>query len=192
LRKVIRNESPECLKAGAAAWTNKFVTAKETGLGQRSFLSNTACYKTLRKQLMAMTQYHCAFCDGGLGVTSRETVEHFRPKSSFPQLAYEWPNLFPCCDKCQSQKSGKFDEALLKPDEPDYSFENFFISNYKTGELEPLPNAPATIRNQAEVTIKLYGLNSKARANARLRELKGFKRDQEKYMDDFSYRFFLE
>jgi len=49
-----------------------------------------------------MTQAHCAFCDGQIGAESRETVEHFRPKGLFPELAYAWDNLFPCCDLCQS------------------------------------------------------------------------------------------
>ena len=139
-----------------------------------------------------MTQEHCAFCDGRIGTESRETVEHFRPKSEFPNLAYTWHNLFPCCDLCQSQKLEKFDEALLKPDAADYRFEEYFIANYKTGELEPLPNAPTEIKRRAEVTIDLYGLKLPTRNKARLREWERFVRDPQACLDDYNYRFFLE
>ena len=77
-----------------------------------------------------MTQRHCAFCDGPLGIESRETVEHFRPKSKFPELAFAWENLFPCCDVCQSHKGERFDLHLLKPDDDDYHFERYFVVNF--------------------------------------------------------------
>lgn len=192
MRKVIRNQPPECLITGAPDWTKDFVAARNADSSYRFTWRSDACYQALRKQLVAMTQGHCAFCDGAIGTESRETVEHFRPKGAFEHLAYEWTNLFPCCDMCQSKKLENFDEKLLKPDETDYYFENFFVSNYKTGEIEPLPCATVQDRNRAEVTIRLYGLNLGSRAVARLRELAHYARDPEKNIDDYNYRFFLE
>jgi len=138
-----------------------------------------------------MTQAHCAFCDGPVGVESRETVEHFRPKSRFPELAYQWENLFPCCDMCQSKKLERFDPALLKPDEADYAFERYFVANYLTGKVEPLPGLDDTTKKRAEVTIAMYGLNIEARKIARIREWESYCRDAAPCLDDYSYRFFL-
>lgn len=139
-----------------------------------------------------MTQMHCAFCDGRIGTVSKKTVEHFRPKSRFPELAYDWENLFPCCDQCQSQKLEKFDEALLKPDAEEYRFEDYFIRNYKSGTLEPLPNASQAARQRAEITLVLYGLNLPERNRERIREWEHFLRDPHPHLDDYNYRFFLE
>lgn len=139
-----------------------------------------------------MSQNHCAFCDGRVGTESRETIEHFRPKSRYPELAYTWDNLFLCCDGCQSAKLEKFDAAAVKPDEPTYQFHHYFLANYRTGELEIAPTADETRRESARVSIELYDLNKEARKQARLRELAHFGRDPEPILDDYNYRYFLE
>jgi uncharacterized protein (TIGR02646 family) len=58
----------------------------------------------------------CAFCESRVSHVSHGDVEHFRPKSGFKQreadllrrpgyywLAYEWTNLFFCCQLCNQQ-----------------------------------------------------------------------------------------
>lgn len=192
MRKLTRNEQPECLKTGSQVWTEDFVSARKGNPSHKFSWRDKDCYQAIRQRLSAMTQAHCAFCDGQIGTESRETVEHFKPKSEFPGLAYDWLNLFPCCDVCQSHKLEKFDESLLKPDVDDYRFGDYFIANYKTGELEPLPSAPDFAKYRAEITIRLYGLNIPARNKARIREMERFIRDSQAFLDDYNYRFFLE
>ncbi len=139
-----------------------------------------------------MTQQHCAFCDGPIGSESRETVEHFRPKSQFPELAYAWDNLFPCCDLCQNNKLEKFDEALLKPDGQDYIFQQYFIVNYHTGEIEPSPQADQAEQQRAKITLEIYGLNLANRKTMRLREWRFYTNEANPIIDDYHYRYFLE
>jgi len=139
-----------------------------------------------------MTGDRCAFCDGPLLVESRATIEHFKPKGIYPTLAYNWENLFPCCDLCQSNKLETFDELLLKPDLVGYAFAIYFVANYRTGELEPSPAASEVDQTRAMRTIELYGLNSARRKAARKREWEHFKIQEEPNIDDFHYRFFLE
>lgn len=146
----------------------------------------------MRATLTHWTDERCAYCDGWLGVESRSTIDHFKSKSWFPELAYSWTNLFPCCDNCQQQKPEEHDRGLLKPDHPDYRFERFFICNYASGEVEPAPEASPEDRARAAVTIRALGLNLPARTQARLRELKKFERDPGELLDDYSYRFFLQ
>jgi uncharacterized protein (TIGR02646 family) len=173
-------------------WAQEFSLARQDNPAYRFSWRNKDCYQGLRQVLSAMTQGRCSFCDGSVGSESRETVEHFRPKSLFPNLAYTWANLFICCDVCQG-KGDRFDELLLKPDEQDYSFTRYFINNYKSGELEPNPAASEEDQQRAALTIDLYQLNKDRRKVLRLRELKCFKnRDEEDSIDDFNYRFFLE
>lgn len=138
---------------------------------------------------------HCAFCDGSpLGTFARRTIEHFRPVSHYPRLAYVWHNLFICCDCCQSAKQDSFDKKLLKPDADDYSFERYFLVNYRTGKIEVNPTASEHDQQRAHLTIEIYGLNDYDRPQSRLLQ---YRMSQEliasgKYqLDDFPYRFFL-
>ncbi|CAH6661359.1 hypothetical protein [Pseudocitrobacter vendiensis] len=153
-------------------------------------------YATTKQKLYEMTQGHCAFCDGGcLGAESRMTLEHFKPKSrrQFYRLAYQWENLYPCCDTCQSQKKNGYDAALLVGDQPGYAFIDYFWVNYVTGELKPNPLSAPENQRRAEVTIAIYGLNLDVRKISRKRELRHFHhRDGRlEFIDDFSYRYFL-
>lgn len=144
--------------------------------------------------LDVVAKQHCAFCDGyPLGTFARRTIEHFRPVSRYPRLAYVWHNLFVCCDICQSAKLEAFDKRLLKPDRADYTFERYFIINYKSGELEANPAASETEQQRAHLTIEIYGLNRYGRPQSRLRAYRDYQQlaNQGYTLDDFPYRFFL-
>ncbi|WP_145515682.1 retron system putative HNH endonuclease [Yersinia aleksiciae] len=190
--KITRIAPPESLSANYEAWTQRYQTDKASTPTKSFRWYNVACYQETRERLISMTQGHCAFCDGPVGTESRETVEHFKPKSRFPELVFTWENLFPCCDRCQGQKLEKYDDALLRPDDVTYEFERFFIANYATGEIAPSPQAPATEQHQAQVTIEHYGLNLPARKLARRKELKCYSvMRHEMILDEFNYRYFL-
>jgi hypothetical protein len=48
----------------------------------------------LIETLEGLTANHCAFCDfWERSAQSRQTIEHFRPKSQSPKLAYVWHNF---------------------------------------------------------------------------------------------------
>ena len=121
--------------------------------------------------LSQMTADHCSYCDGfpmGVesedndqirGVMTARTIDHFRPKETFPEKAFAWNNLFLCCSACQETKGTQFEEALLAPDHPDYQFEDFFLVNFHTGDIDINPFAPEENRNRARITLKILKLN---------------------------------
>lgn len=137
-----------------------------------------------------MTQDHCSFCDAfPVEAASQDSIEHFRPKSAFPAMAYDWDNLFYCCSKCQQSKLDQWDDLLLKPDSEAYlqeGFEAHFEVDLATGELVAITEA-------AETTIHLYGLNGSNRPRYRLIELRKWDRagQPRAEIDDYAYRFFL-
>lgn len=192
MKKLIRTAQPVCLAAGFQEWTDRYVTARFANPAANFRWYSNSCYQDIRAALLSMTQHHCAFCDGFVGTEGRETVEHFRPKSVYPQEAFLWGNLFPCCDVCQSAKRERYDDLLLKPDEETYRFAHFFICNYGTGELQPAPEISTDDQRRAEKTVEFYGLNSPLRKQARVRELKKFLAvGDELHIDEFPYRYFL-
>ena len=149
--------------------------------------------------LSEMTQGHCAYCDSGnIGAASQKTVDHFLPKSVFPELENEWGNLFLCCNVCQRAKWDKpardEERKPLKPDATDYDFPKYFLNNFLTGEIEINTGAGEFDQERAEYTIQWLGFNIVERKKSRLLERKKY-RDliKKKYeLNDFSYRFFVE
>ena len=102
MHKMERPSQPDCLATHTTKWTQAFVDARQQNPKYPFRWPQRDCYQAIRKRLSDMTQAHCAFCDGRIGTESRETIEHFRPKSQFPSFAYQWDNLFPCCDMCHA------------------------------------------------------------------------------------------
>lgn len=146
----------------------------------------------LLPDLQTMTDYHCSFCDIGRleeGVIE-PTIEHFKPKAKHPLLAYHWENLFLCCYSCQ-KKGSNFTKDLLKPDRVNYSFDDFFIIDWASGEIHPRHLAPDIRYSAAFNTIDLYGLNKGGKPRARLKELELYQQGNTPNINDFSFRFFI-
>ncbi len=198
MMKLERTPAPEFLQKNYKTWGYEFADKrKENPAYSFTWKSyeGKRINEILRGFLVSMTRNHCSFCDSyPLGTASHQTIEHFRPKSQYPLLAYVWHNLFLCCDVCQNAKNEKFDRKLLKPDKPDYCFEKYFVLNYKTGEIEANPSASESDQGRARITIEMYSLNKKERLHSRLHEYKKYQKlcnDNDFCLDDFSYRFFL-
>ncbi len=66
------------------------------------------CYKESRAKLEEQFNGKCAYCETKYLATSDTWIEHYRPKSDYYWLAYEWSNLLPTCTKCNRSKSNKF------------------------------------------------------------------------------------
>lgn len=113
-------------------------------------------------ELIGMTHDHCAFCDCRLNYGKRNSaaeIEHFRPKSQYPEHWYTWENLFPICGTCNKSKLQKFDEDLLKPDLPEYTFSRYFLFDFKSGQLIPNPLAEQNDQARASKTCEIFKLN---------------------------------
>lgn len=138
---------------------------------------------------------HCSFCDGfPVEPVSANSIEHFKPKTLFPLLAYHWENLYYCCSKCQESKLEKFDNKLLQPDVLEYSFDYYFQYDTKTGNIIPNPersNNDYYDFQRAEKTIEFYGLNEYGRPNARKRTIRQYQDANNPILDEFPYRFIL-
>lgn len=50
----------------------------------------------------------CVYCESLIDLTSPCSIEHYYPKSLYPNRTFEWENLFTCCSLCNTAK-GDFD-----------------------------------------------------------------------------------
>ncbi|ASM76267.1 hypothetical protein VITFI_CDS0488 [Vitreoscilla filiformis] len=59
-------------------------------------------FSTLRQ--MAGPAQRCMYCSDSLG----SDIEHFWPKTPYPEQAFHWPNLLLCCARCGRLKGDRF------------------------------------------------------------------------------------
>lgn len=148
----------------------------------------------VREALAAMTSGHCSYCDGHpIGATGVATVDHFRPKSrpEFYELVCSWTNLFFTCTACNHAKGEQWDEALLRPDDPDFDFERYFEYRPQSGELEPASRDPEEQR-RARRTIEILDLNRAGACMNRKRAERSMKAlGPDIPLDDWAYRYLI-
>ena len=83
----------------------------------------------------------CVYCESLVDLTSHFSIEHFHPKSVYPNETFEWDNLFPCCNLCNSSKSDfdTYRQPFIHPenDNPEdlLTFEDMmYVPAYRTGK----------------------------------------------------------
>jgi len=109
--------------------------------------------------------YICCYC--GIRISRKKChIEHYRPKSKYPDLTFTYSNLISSCQgedeqrptkpvHCGHKKGGWFDEELMiSPLDPNCS------SYFKyTGAGEILPTENSEHQEAAETTIRMLALN---------------------------------
>jgi uncharacterized protein (TIGR02646 family) len=192
MKKFTREAEPQVLTENWEEWGKKWESAHAEGKEFRwPQVNKEPVNRTIVSQLKQLTQDHCSFCEAfPVAPPSIDTIEHFRPKSKFPRIAYKWDNLYFCCMYCQ-QKFCDFSEDALQPDSSDYTFERYFIWDHISGELVVNPNASEADQRRATTTINLYRLNID---HPRLRRLALRRRVQllTEPLDELPYRSYLE
>lgn len=108
-----------------------------------------------KEDLAAMSYQKCAYCEHPLNAEWGAAVEHFKPKSLFPSLAYDWLNYFLGCFGCNGAKGDKWPvggAGYIRPDDGDPSAELVFLEDGSVQAAAPGGAAEHTIRD-----LKLNG-----------------------------------
>jgi uncharacterized protein (TIGR02646 family) len=198
MRPQCREAAPDFLARNWEAWGLEWELIRQGGKPAAWNWRQHAGEKVNHQLLPPLKQQareHCSFCDCfPVSPPSNETIEHFRPKSRFPRLAWQWENLFFCCDFCQGKKREQWDEALLSPDEPGYRFADYFYVDLTNGRIEIRPDLATDPEkhHRAECTLRIYGLNAGGHLARRLAEQERRSALPDWDIDKFAYRDFLE
>ena len=109
------------------------------------------CLPILRDQHSGICNYCATWIPYSTGSHS---VDHFRPKNIFPELAYEWTNFRYASSRFNSRKGIKeiIDPVDIKP--------NDFTIDFSTMFIEPGVNTSASRYVLIEQTIEILRLNS--------------------------------
>ncbi len=131
----------------------------------------------VRLALLEMQHRKCCYCeqpipDFGIG----KQVEHFRPKSKYKHLKYEWSNLLMACAECNHEKLDEFPESaygeplLLDPSDITLDPEDHitFVVLIAGGPPTDLPiPIPRNGSRKGEESIRVLGLSRPHHAQRR-------------------------
>ena len=75
--------------------------------------ANKYRHPEVKKEIKKMFSEKCAYCESHISHVDYGDIEHFRPKSRFPDYCFEWNNLLLACGICNDvkYKGVKFPEA---------------------------------------------------------------------------------
>lgn len=117
----------------------------------------------------------CMYCDAG----EASDVEHFKPKGSFPELAFQWDNYLWVCGVCNSTYKGDRFPPVTEPGEPilhpyhDNVWEHLYIDEF--GHLNEMLDSQGNKLPRAVSTLEILRLDREAlnvRRHDRLRQLR--------------------
>lgn len=124
MRAVQRGPLPQSLQKNAKTWTKDLLDAvaarkKDNKKKVPDNIKNRYNQTDVREALVVMYGGYCCYCDASVGEVAHEHIEHRKPKSIFPELAFQWENLHLSCPKCNMHKGNDFDDTdpILDPAE---------------------------------------------------------------------------
>lgn len=129
----------------------------------------------IRQHLQRMQGRRCAYCEGSIDLLGQH-IEHFRRKNAahFPQLTFEWTNLFWSCNQdghcgCfKDRRSGPYDpNDLIDPSLHDPEVYLRFSSD---GRIRLLRNLTIAEQHRARETLRVFNLDHEHGPLRRMRE----------------------
>jgi uncharacterized protein (TIGR02646 family) len=151
-------------------WHDELISKKASK--QKANWSWHKKYDLLTNALLGCNNDHCAYCDcHPLKDDKGFEIDHFKPKTKFPLESFFYYNLFPSCREC-NKKNNNFDDLMLKPDEENYKFEDYFRYDSFTGEIIPNESKPIENQERAKITKDILRLNIGNKPMNRLKAIK--------------------
>ena len=165
MRWIDRGPDPDGVAGYARQFTQGWIDYFQHQIGGRP---TDFYWREFRPALGSRSGNICWYCERQCEAASEisgraATVDHFRPLSRFPELAYEWTNWVFSCRRCNEEnKQDKWpDSGYVDPGEPEPTErpEQYFDYDAATGELFPKSGLTLAARNKALQTIDDLGLN---------------------------------
>lgn len=122
--KLERPDEPAILVANGANWLAALQAAitlygsyKDIPDAEKSQLVNHYRHEDIKTALSTSSHGKCAFCECHPAEGGYIQVEHYKPKSIYPNSTFEWINFLPCCAQCNGSKSNHDteNEPLINP-----------------------------------------------------------------------------
>ncbi len=165
MRWIDRGPEPSRVEVYAREYTQGWVSYFQDGVGSRPADSFWREFRSeLGERSVGMCWYCERRCDSAAEVGDRaSTLDHFRPLSRFPYLAYEWSNWVFSCRRCNvdNKQSNWPENGYVDPAAGDVLErpERYFDYDMRTHEVVPRDDLTGNERQRALDTIYDLGLN---------------------------------
>lgn len=184
--KITKVEPPDILVKNGDVWKKALIKATTHYGGYESIPNNiksnlTHHYKKqdIKNALSRSSHGKCAFCESKLDVSGNLEVEHFAPKSLYPEFTFDWDNLLPACRNCNQAKSDHdtIEIPIIDPskNDPEEIFDYDLVCICPTGTTDQ--------QKLARETIEVCNLNRPALYSVRAQLLS----QATKYIDDLRH-----
>lgn len=139
---VTRSKKPAVLERKEQEWLAALRRAATKA--QNEDATNKYRHSQIKTALNTLFHGKCAYCESKIKHVSDPHIEHYRPKSKFPELTFAWDNLLLACGQCNSTKykGDKFPEAsedgpYINPcaDDPEDHFQFVYIPKAKLASV---------------------------------------------------------
>jgi uncharacterized protein (TIGR02646 family) len=163
MHKLHRGTAPSCLKQHHRNSGNDWRKVSAT--------DRTEIWEALQ----AMQLDHCAYCESKI-TDPKKHIEHFRLRSLFPKLTFDWSNLFGSCNNkehCGKHKDNQQHKPddLIKPDAEDPEKLLLFVVD---GNVTFRSDLAPEDQHRAEETIRVFNLNTASLINQRKQAAQGY------------------
>lgn len=170
--QVKRTAKPKVLEDNAKKWTTDYLAAKKeyeadktNSAKKNNFKKAESKYnhESVKLALRNMFSEKCAYCESKITHIAYGEIEHFKPKSKYPELCFEWKNMNFSCEICngKAHKGDKFpleneNGPIINPvdENPDIHFKFYYDSGVDRALLIPLTD-------RARTTLSVFKLNER-------------------------------
>ena len=114
MHKVKRNTCPSKLSEKDKEWRNSLKLNPKLKPNWKEF-SKTIVKKETITSLEDMYKGCCCYCESKIKCTSYPEIEHFKPKSEYPELCFDYNNLHYSCKRCNLAKGSFYNEEMINP-----------------------------------------------------------------------------
>jgi len=113
LIQVQRTTEPSVLRNNATLWLSELNKLKSNPNSTKSAIKkaeNKYNHPQVKDALIKMFHGKCAYCESKIRTVAYGDIEHFFPKSLYPDLTFVWKNLLLACSICNNaaHKGTKF------------------------------------------------------------------------------------
>ena len=115
--------------------------------GKNEFPPLWKTQRYVKDRIGTMSGHRCAYCQSTVGASQPGHVDHFKPKSLFPTLAYDWLNYFLGCERCNTIKRNRWpsEGSYVRPDVGDPSVRFVFSEDGRISAASGDSEAQQTI-----------------------------------------------
>lgn len=160
--KLERGAEPQVMVNNKAQWQKDLQDAitlygsyKDIPDKEKKKLTSFYRNDAVREGLVKSSQGKCAFCECIPSEGGNIEIEHFKPKSEYPEFTFEWDNFLPSCRKCNGSKGSH--DTVIEPIINPYDTNPKNVFHFVDIEIKA---SNTDVKQVAEKTIKVCGLNT--------------------------------